>query len=39
MPYPAVLLRVPLRAEGVEGLTPLAAVGELEKTGEHAPVF
>lgn len=37
-PYPAVLLGVPLRAEGVERLAPLGAVGELEEAGERAPV-
>lgn len=38
MPYPAVLLGVPLGAEGVERLAPLGAVGELEEAGEGAPV-
>lgn len=38
-PYPAVLLGLPLGAEGVERLAPLGAVGELEKTGESAPVL
>ena len=38
-PYPVVLLGVPLRAEGVEGLAPLGAVGELEEAGERAPVL
>lgn len=38
-PYPAVLLGVPLRTEGVERLVPLGAVGELEKAGERAPVL
>lgn len=37
--YPAVLLGVPLRAKGVERLTPLGAVGELEEAGEGAPVL
>lgn len=37
--YPAVLLGVPLGAEGVEGLAPLGAVGELEEAGEGAPVL
>lgn len=36
--YPAVLLVFPLRAEGVERLAPLGAVGELEEAGEHASV-
>ena len=39
MPYPAVFLGVPLGAEGVEGLAPLGAVGELEEAGERAPVL
>lgn len=39
MPYPVVLLGVPLRAEGVEWLVLLGAVGELEKAGKRAPVF
>lgn len=38
-PYPVVLLGVPLGAEGVEGLAPLGAVGELEEAGECAPVL
>lgn len=37
--YPAVLLCVPLGAEGVERLAPLGAVGELEEAGEGAPVL
>ncbi len=37
--YPAVLLGVPLGAEGVERLAPLGAVGKLEEAGERAPVF
>lgn len=37
--YPAVLLGVPLGAEGVEGLASLGAVGELEEAGEGAPVL
>lgn len=39
MPHPTVLLDVPLRAEGVERLTPLGAVGELKQAGERAPVL
>lgn len=39
VPYPAVLLGVPLRAEGVERLAALGAVGELEEAGERAPVL
>lgn len=39
MPYPVVLLGVPLGAEGVERLAPLGAVGELEEAGERAPVL
>lgn len=38
-PYPAVLLGVPLGAEGVERLAALGAVGELEEAGERAPVL
>lgn len=38
-PYPAVLLGVPLGAEGVERLAPLGAVGELEEAGEYTPVL
>lgn len=37
--HPTVLLDVPLWTEGVEGLAPLGAVGELKEAGEHAPVF
>lgn len=39
LPYPVVLLGLPLRAEGVERLAPLGAVGELEEAGECAPVL
>lgn len=39
MPHPTVLLDVPLWTEGVEGLTPLGAVGELKQAGECAPVL
>lgn len=39
MSHPVVLLGVPLRAERVEWLVPLGAVGELKETGEGAPVF
>lgn len=38
-PYPTVLLGVPLRAEGVERLASLGAVGELEEAGEGASVI
>lgn len=39
VPYPIVLLGVPLWAEGVERLAPLGAVGELEEAGESASVL
>ena len=38
-PYPAVLLSLPLGAEGMERLAPLGAVGELEEAGESASVL
>lgn len=37
--HPVVLLRVPLRAERVERLILLAAVGKLKEAGEGAPVL
>lgn len=39
LPYPVILLGVPLGAKGVERLVPLGTIGELEEAGECAPVL
>lgn len=39
VPYPAVLLGVPLWGEAGEWLVPLTAVGKLEKAGEGASIL